>query len=50
MQRPDLGKLLVPFPAGERALAMVPADELARVKEILAGLGVRVQDGLKGSG
>jgi hypothetical protein len=46
-QHPDLKKLLVPFPAGNRALAMAPEDQLARVKEILAGLGVRVCDGLR---
>jgi len=45
-QRPDLRGLLIPFPAGDRALAAVPAGRLAEVKAILAGLGVRVRDGL----
>lgn len=47
-QYPNLKEYLTPFPAGNRALAMVPADKLAQVKDILSGLGVRVQDGLKG--
>jgi len=46
LQRPDLQGLLTPFPAGRRALAVVPGERLAEVKEILAGLGVRVREGL----
>lgn len=45
-ERPDLRGLLIPFPAGDRALAAVPAGRLAEVKAILAGLGVRVREGL----
>jgi hypothetical protein len=45
-ERPDLKGLLTPFPAGERALAAIPTGRLAEVKAILAGLGVRVRDGL----
>jgi hypothetical protein len=46
MQRSDLTYLTL-FPAGNRALAVVPRDKLAQVKEVLAGLGVRVREGLK---
>ena len=46
-EHPDLQAYLTPFPAQDRALAVVPAEELARVKEILAFFGVRVKDGLR---
>jgi hypothetical protein len=45
-QHPDLQPMLIPFPAGNRALAAVSGDSLTRVKEILARLGVPVRDGL----
>jgi hypothetical protein len=45
-QRPELETYLTPFPAGNRALAVVPRDKLAQVKNILADLGVRVREGL----
>jgi hypothetical protein len=45
-QRPDLRALLTPFPAGERALAVVPAAQLPHVKDILVRLGVNLRDGL----
>ena len=38
--------VLTPFPAGDRALAIVPAEQLAQVKEILARFGVSVREGL----
>jgi hypothetical protein len=43
---PQLQELLTPFPAGSRALAVVPADRLAEVHEILNRLGVPVREGL----
>ncbi len=46
-QHPELRSCLTPFPAGNRALAVVPAEKLAQVKEILARFGVRVKDGLR---
>ncbi len=46
LERPDLQALLTPFPAGKRALAVVPGERLAELREILAGLGVRVREGL----
>ncbi|MDR7476061.1 MAG: helicase-associated domain-containing protein [Armatimonadota bacterium] len=45
-QHSALRAYLTPFPAGDRALAVVPAEKLAQVKEILARFGVRVKDGL----
>lgn len=45
-QRPELKALLTPFQAGKRALAVVPGEQLAEVREILAGLGVRLREGL----
>lgn len=45
-RHPDLRAYLTPFPAGDRALAVVPADKLTEVKEILSRLGVQVKDGL----
>jgi hypothetical protein len=45
-QQLDLRPYLVPFPAGDRALAAVPGDKLAEVKEILARFGVSVKEGL----
>jgi hypothetical protein len=43
---PDLQPYLTPFPAGNRALAVVPSDKLAEVQQILARLGVRLREGL----
>ena len=45
-QHPELQPYLIPFPAGNRALAAVRGDGLAEVKEILARLGMQVRDGL----
>lgn len=45
-EHPELQAHLSPFRAGERALAVVPAEKLAQVKQILARLGVQVRDGL----
>ncbi|MCP4544365.1 MAG: hypothetical protein GY832_45215 [Chloroflexi bacterium] len=44
---PELQVHFTPFPTQDRALAIVPAQELARVKEILEQFGVRVTNGLK---
>jgi len=44
--QPELRAHLTAFRAGERALAVVSEGDLARVKEILAQLGIRVRDGL----
>jgi hypothetical protein len=46
-QQPDLQAHLIPFSAGERALAVVVGEELTQVKEILARFGVRLTDGLR---
>ena len=46
-EHPDLRAYLTPFPTQDRALAVVPTEELAPVKEILALFGVRVKDGLR---
>jgi hypothetical protein len=45
-KHPDLEPYLTPFPAGDRALAVVPGDKLAEVQEVLARLGVRLREGL----
>ncbi len=45
-QDPTLQADLTPFPAGERALAIIPTHRLAEIKDILAGFGVTVQEGL----
>jgi hypothetical protein len=45
-KNPDLQTLLTPFPAGNRALAVVSQDKLQEIQEILARFGVSVQDGL----
>lgn len=42
----DLKSLMLPFPAGNRALAIVPRDELDRVREILTRLGVQIREGI----
>jgi hypothetical protein len=47
-QQPDLQPYLVPFAAGNRALAAVPGDKLAEVKEILARFGLSTREGLSG--
>lgn len=47
LDRPEIQAYLTPFPAGNRALALVPADKLADLKEILARLGVPVREGLR---
>ena len=44
---PDLQGLLTPFPADQRALAVVPMGRLPEVKEILTSFGVQVRDGLR---
>ena len=44
---PDLSAYLTPFPAGNRALAVVPDGKLAAVKKILNRFGVQVKTGLK---
>ncbi|MFN8496305.1 MAG: helicase-associated domain-containing protein [Anaerolineae bacterium] len=41
-----LRELLTPFPAGERALAVIPTERLAEVETRLAALGVAVRRGL----
>ncbi|HID62628.1 MAG TPA: hypothetical protein EYP49_07840 [Anaerolineae bacterium] len=46
MTRPDLQPYLTPFPAQDRALAVVLTGELPRVKEILARFGVPIKEGL----
>jgi hypothetical protein len=43
---PDRQPYLIPFPAGDRALAAVPSDKLADVQRILARLDVRLRKGL----
>jgi hypothetical protein len=45
--RPDLRACLLPFRAGERALAVVPDDKLEYVEQILAKLGVQVKSNLR---
>ncbi len=46
--RPEIGVYLTPFLAGNRALAIVPVEKLAELKETLARLGVPVKKGLRG--
>lgn len=46
-RHPDLQVYLTPFPAGDRALAVVPTGKLVEVKEILSRLGVQIKDGLQ---
>ena len=46
-EHPELQAYMIPFPAGDRALAVVPVEKLTQVKEILARFGVRVRDGLQ---
>jgi len=43
---PDLQPYLTPFPTADRALAVVPAEKLPQVKEILGQFGVQVREGL----
>jgi len=43
----NLQELLTPFPAKDRALAVVPTQALEEVKEILERFGVRVAGGLR---
>lgn len=43
---PDLQPCLIPFPAADRALAVVSAEKLPQVKEILGQFGVQVREGL----
>jgi hypothetical protein len=40
---PELHECLTPFPAGERALAVVAEEKLDQVREVLARLGVEVE-------
>jgi hypothetical protein len=44
---PELNGLLTPFPAGDRALAVVPTGSLPRLREVLAAFGVPVEEGLR---
>jgi len=44
---PELGRYLLPFAAGERALAVVPEQKLAELREALARFGVSIRDGLR---
>lgn len=46
LDRSDIQTYLTPFPAGNRALALVSTDKLADLKETLARLGVQVKEGL----
>ncbi len=48
-QHPQLRAYLTPFPAGDRALAIIPTEKLNEVKEVLARFGVRVRAGLRKS-
>lgn len=41
-QIPELENLLTPFPAGERALAVIEKDKLSAVRSILKKLGVEI--------
>jgi len=43
---PDLQAYLTPFPTADRALAVIPAEKLPQVKEILGQFGVQVREGL----
>jgi hypothetical protein len=45
-RHPDLQHLLTPFQADRRALAAVPTDRIAEVRESLLRLGVQVREGL----
>ena len=45
--QPELHPYLTPFPAGDRALAIVVTEKLSTVKEILDRFGVRVKHGLQ---
>jgi hypothetical protein len=45
--RPELAPYLTPFVAGERALAVVSAEDLPQVRKILNRLGVDVEEGLQ---
>ena len=46
LTHPELQGYLTLFPAGNRALAVVPAKQLAAVKRILQTLGVAIKEGL----
>jgi len=46
LTHPALQGYLTPFPAGNRALAVVPPKQLATVKRILQTLGVALKEGL----
>jgi hypothetical protein len=43
---PDLAPYLVPFPAQERALAVVPDGRLEKLLDMLSQLGMQVKEGL----
>jgi hypothetical protein len=45
--RPELAPYLTPFVAGERALAVVPTEDLPQLREILKQLGIEVKEGLR---
>lgn len=46
LTHPELQPYLTPFAAGNRALAVVPAKQLATVKRLLQTLGVALKEGL----
>ncbi|MEZ4731492.1 MAG: helicase-associated domain-containing protein [Caldilineaceae bacterium] len=46
LAQPELQNHLTPFPAGQRALALVAAKQLPTVKHILQTLGIAVKEGL----
>jgi hypothetical protein len=43
---PDLAPYVRPFEAGERALALVEASQVERVRELLAQRGIDLRDTL----
>lgn len=45
-EHPSLEGLLTPFQAGDRALAVIPSEDLPRVEETLSRFGVEIEDGL----
>ncbi|MCL4301029.1 MAG: hypothetical protein KJ077_35170 [Anaerolineae bacterium] len=47
LDQPEIRAYLTPFPAGNRALALVQAGQLTGLKETLARLGIPVREGLR---
>lgn len=47
-EHPELHALLTPFPAGDRALAVVPENRLEQASEMLTRYGVQVKEHLQG--